>query len=246
MKKNLFVALVTILVAVPSFAQSWYYGAEVEMKSSYIWRGMKLTNQYNANDNPRFFAPYAEVEAYVGREFNDIFSIELSSYGGCETAANPYNEYGICLFANIQRFSIGINNYDFASSIRGTDAFEIEASYCIHEKFPLTIKWATIFAGSSDREEGALVNNFSSYGEISCPFTIGQFDINPIVTVIPYNSAYYGNDKGFAWGAALITAKYNGITFGDGFSVPITATAGYDSISEHPYFSLSVSINLDR
>ena len=160
-----------------------------DLVSSYDWRGVKVT----------------------GAALQPTLSLEVAGFSatawGSVDFAGTYKEMDLTLAYTIGPVSICVTDYYWTGHANdsyfafGKDSphrLEVGASWTITEKVPITLSWYTIVLGPAD------INNqgkqaYSSYMEISYPFTVRTVDMIAGVGAVPWNSAatYGTGDRGF-------------------------------------------------
>lgn len=185
-----------------------------DIVSQYIWRGQDCGHVS--------FQPSLGIE-YKGLSLSAWGSIGISE-------PDDTREFDITLAYTIGGFNIGITDYWFDSDSDGNEysyfkycnghgnhVFEFNVGY---DFGPVALQWFTNFAGSdgtTDKGDRA----YSSYFEISAPFTLGGLDWGAAVGISPFETTTYGNG-GFAVINASLTACKD-IKITDTFSIPVFA-----------------------
>lgn len=178
MKKTLLLFFAA-LCALTAQAQEVFIN--VDLVSSYIWRGMKNGN--------------AAVQPTVGVEWNGF---TLSAWGSTEFR-DEHNEIDLTLEYEYKNLLLCLNDYFYQSEDEpfsyfhysprtSGHTFEAGAVYTVSEKFPLSLAWYTTFAGNDYRENGKRA--WSSYCELSYPFTVKTVDMAVEAGFTPWEGEY--------------------------------------------------------
>lgn len=197
--------------------------------SSYIWRGSKLSG--------------AAVQPTVGFNWKGL---TLSAWGSTEFR-DKNNEIDLNLEYAYRNLSVYVYNYfnqyedepfkyfNYNSHTTG-HTFEAGAKYMLSEKFPLSIGWYTTFAGNDYRENGKRA--WSSYCELSYPFSVKDVDLSIEAGFTPYEGMY--SNKFNVVNVGLSAGKKLKIT--SDFSLPIFGKLIANPYKEELYFVFGVSI----
>lgn len=203
-------------------------GADVV--NQYIWRGQELGSVS--------LQPTLGV-AYKGLSLTAWGSIGLSE-------PSDTKEFDITAAYSVGGFNIGVTDYWFNSpstryflydSHKTSHVFEANIGY---DFGPTSIQWYTNFAGNDG------VNNdgdraYSSYFEVSAPFTFGGCDWTATVGAVPFASSFYSDANGFAvTNVSLKATKELKIT--DTFSVPVFAGIAANPSTEKAFFIFGLSL----
>lgn len=187
-----------------------------DLVSSYIWRG-----NYNAG---------ASLQPTLGMRAGGF---SLTAWGSVDLNAFDYKELDLTASYRVGRFSFSLTDYYWTGAPNqavlpkrnyfrfGSDSphiVEVGASFTVSPRFPLAIAWNTMLFGA-DRDDGGR-QNYSTYVELSYPFTVKGVDMNVAVGFTPWATPnMYGTD-GFAVDNVLLGAT-KAIRFSDSFSLPI-------------------------
>ena len=203
-------------------------GADVV--NQYSWRGQELGSVS--------LQPTLGV-AYKGLSLTAWGSIGLSE-------PSDTKEFDITAAYSVGGFNIGVTDYWFNSpstryflydSHKTSHVFEANIGY---DFGPASIQWYTNFAGNDG------VNNdgdraYSSYFEVSAPFTFGGCDWTATVGAVPFASSFYSDANGFAvTNVSLKVTKELKIT--DTFSVPVFAGIAANPSTEKAFFIFGLSL----
>ena len=193
--------------------------------NQYIWRGQELGSVS--------LQPTLGV-AYKGLSLTAWGSIGLSE-------PSDTKEFDITAAYSVGGFNIGVTDYWFNSpstryflydSHKTSHVFEANIGY---DFGPASIQWYTNFAGNDgDRA-------YSSYFEVSAPFTFGGCDWTATVGAVPFASSFYSDANGFAvTNVSLKATKELKIT--DTFSVPVFAGIAANPSTEKAFFIFGLSL----
>jgi hypothetical protein len=182
----------------PSSSVQFSLGAD--LVSRYIWRGKDYGNSPAIQPNISFSFAGLKIGAWGS------YGILYRENSGNYAELDPYISY------TWKWFTVGITDYFFPNGLTPNDnnryfnydskqtghAFEGCITFTGPEKFPLQVFAGTLFYGADKGTDNAGVyglgssNNYSTYFEISCPFTVRGIGVKPFVGGIPYGSGWYG------------------------------------------------------
>lgn len=203
-------------------------GADVV--NQYIWRGQELGSVS--------LQPTLGV-AYKGLSLTAWGSIGLSE-------PSDTKEFDLTAAYSVGGFNIGVTDYWFNSpstryflydSHKTSHVFEANIGY---DFGPASIQWYTNFAGNDGvNKDGDRA--YSSYFEVSAPFTFGGCDWTATVGAVPFASSFYSDANGFAvTNVSLKATKELKIT--DTFSVPVFAGIAANPSTEKAFFIFGLSL----
>ena len=229
MKKVFSIVMMIMAVVSPLRAEiETTVGADVV--SEYVWRGAKCGD--------------AAIQPALGVS---MAGIDLSLWGSVGVANFlDTKELDITLSYSIAGASIGVTDYWFSTGDEpygryfkyGKGAtnhvFEAFAGYDLGFA---SISWYTNFAGADYNADGDAA--FSSYCEISAPFSLGGADWSASLGVVPFESGFYGTDGFALTNVSLTAAKSIDIT--ESFSLPVSAGLTVNPCSEMAYLILGIS-----
>ena len=203
-------------------------GADVV--NQYIWRGQELGS--------------VSLQPTLGVAYKGVSLTAWGSIGLSEPSDTK--EFDITAAYSVGGFNIGVTDYWFNSpstryflydSHKTSHVFEANIGY---DFGPASIQWYTNFAGNDG------VNNdgdraYSSYFEVSAPFTFGGCDWTATVGAVPFASSFYSDANGFAvTNVSLKATKELKIT--DTFSVPVFAGIAANPSTEKAFFIFGLSL----
>ena len=229
MKKNILIATVIMAMAAPLHAETeTTVGADVV--SSYVWRGMELGD--------------AAIQPTLGVS---AAGFDLSFWGSTGVVNFlDTKELDITLSYSIEGLSAGVTDYWFNEGPEPHGRYfkyEEETTNHVFEAFLgydfgfASITWYTNFYGNDFKADGDRA--FSSYCELSTPFSAFGTDWTASAGFVPFGTPFYGTD-GFAVTSLSLTAsKELGIT--DSFSLPVSAGLTVNPSSEMACFVFGIS-----
>lgn len=202
--------------------------------STYVWRGMY---QSGVSIQPVLALNLQgfRLEAWGSTDFGDSKEIDL-------TASYTFGESGLSLQVSDMWWpGQGTGRY-FQYGAGKTD-HNIEAGVLYElpcEALPLAFSWYTFFYGADRDESGQ--QEYSSYLEISYPFTVKQVDLELAVGAVPFRSTLY-ETRGFSVTNLSLTASKS-LPITDHFSLPLFVQASWNPRLEDAHlvagFTLSV------
>ena len=203
-------------------------GADVV--NQYIWRGQELGSVS--------LQPTLGV-AYKGLSLTAWGSIGLSE-------PSDTKEFDITAAYSVGGFNIGVTDYWFNSpstryflydSHKTSHVFEVNIGY---DFGPASIQWYTNFAGNDGvNKDGDRA--YSSYFELSAPFTFGGCDWTATVGAVPFASSFYSDANGFAVTNVSLKATKE-LKISDTFSVPVFAGIAANPSTEKAFFIFGLSL----
>lgn len=204
-----------------------------DLVSSYIWRG-----SYNAGAS---IQPCLEL---------GVAGFSVGAWGNVDFGGNGKKEVDLSVKYSIKGFTVGITDYWWAGEGaynyfhygRGTTShlFEANLSYVLPiEKFPLALSWNTMFAGADVSER----RNYSTYIEISYPFTVFTVDMTAKIGAAPwYSPAFLPTDnRGFSVCNVALSAR-KAIKCTDKFSIPLFSELIFNPATEDIHLVFGVSL----
>lgn len=228
----LFLVAALLFAASAMKAQTFKTDISADIVSRYVWRGMSLGD--------------VSIQPTLGIS---AWGLSLSAWGSVGLS-NPSDnkELDITLAYSIGGFNVGITDYWL------TDGPDVENRYFhyaagstnhVYEANvgydfgPVAIQWYTNFAGNdAHREDGTPV--FSSYAEVSVPFSIGGVDCTAAAGIVPFATTYYGASR-FALTNLSVTATKD-IKVTDSFSLPLFATLAANPHTRQAFFVVGITL----
>ena len=201
-----------------------------DLVSEYVWRGAKLGD--------------AAIQPSLGVS---MAGVDLSLWGSVGVANFlDTKELDITLSYSIAGATVGVTDYWFSTGDEpygryfkyGKGAtnhvFEAFAGYDLGFA---SISWYTNFAGNDYKANGDAA--FSSYCEISAPFSLGGADWTATLGMVPFESGLYGTDGFAVTNVSLSAAKSIDIT--ESFSLPVSAGVTFNPCAEMAYLVFGIS-----
>lgn len=234
--KSIIISIAALFVAFTATAQQKVtVNGGADLVSAYIWRG-----SYNAG---------ASVQPSIGMK---VGGFSLGAWGSTDFGGNGKKEVDLSASYSISGFTVGITDYWWAGEGayryfhygRGETShlFEGNLSYQLpFEKFPLTISWNTMFAGADVNKDNK--RNYSTYIEVSYPFSAGSVDMKAKVGAAPwYSPAFLPSDnKGFSVCNVAVAAQ-KAIKCNDKFSIPLFSELIFNPATEDIHIVFGVSL----
>ena len=208
--------LTSLLVAIsisPCFSQTDYthqdekgsaksvrFSLGADLVSRYIWRGKDYGNSPAIQPNVSF--SLAGFKIWAWGSYGVIYNENSGNYAEFD----PYISY------TWKWFTVGVTDYFFPNGLTSNDnnryfnydskqtghAFEACITFTGPEKFPVQVFAGTLFYGADKVKDSTGVyylgtkNNYSTYFEVSCPFTVRGISVKPFVGGIPFGSGWFG------------------------------------------------------
>jgi hypothetical protein len=176
------------------------FSVGADLVSRYIWRGKDYGNSPAVQ--PNMALSVAGLKVGVWGSYGILYCENLGNYAEFD----PYISY------TWKWFTVGITDYFNPNGItpnegnryfnynNHTTGHSIEGclTFTGPEKFPLQVYVGTFFYGADKGKDAAGVigkgtsNNYSTYIEASCQFTVKGVGVKPFIGGIPLGSAIYG------------------------------------------------------
>jgi len=229
MKKLFSIVMIMIAVVSPLRAEiETTVGAD--LVSEYIWRGAKCGD--------------AAIQPTLGVS---MAGVDLSLWGSVGVAS-PFDtrELDITLSYSIAGATVGLTDYWFSAGDepygryfkygKGATNHVFEA-FAGYDFGFASISWYTNVAGADYNADGDAA--FSSYCEISAPFSLGGTDFTASLGVVPFESGFYGTEGFAVTNVSLSAAKSIDIT--ESFSLPVSAGVTFNPCAEMAYLVFGIS-----
>jgi hypothetical protein len=253
--KKVFLAIAVLVGTVgASKAQEFSVGADVV--SSYVWRGVYQGGGVSVQPSVGFSAGgfslgawgssnlsggNKEVDFTLGYEVGGV-SLSITDYWWAGEDAFNYFKYGEDETAHV---------------------FEATVGYTLPvEAFPLSLTWSTVFAGADGLNSDGK-RAYSSYLELSYPFTVKDVALSATLGLVPWGTSLYGGEvwedtDGDGVNDSFVGGLYNypadglsvvnvglkatkEIKITDSFSLPVFGQVIANPRSEDIFFVLGVS-----
>ena len=229
MKKILSTVALVMIMSAPVCAEVETTIA-ADVVSEYVWRGAKCGD--------------AAIQPTLGVS---MAGLDLSLWGSVGVANFlDTREFDITLSYSIAGASVGVTDYWFSVGDEPYGRYfkyEKGATNHVFEAFAgydfgfASISWYTNFAGADYKANGDAA--FSSYCEISAPFSLGGADWTASLGMVPFESGFYGTE-GFAVTNLSLTAAKS-IDMTESFSLPVSAGITVNPCTEMAYLVLGIS-----
>ena len=228
MKKLFSIALMIAFVAPVSAEVETTVSADVV--SSYVWRGMELGD--------------AALQPTLGVS---AAGFDLSIWGNTGIVNfTDTKEFDITLSYGIAGLSVGVTDYWFNAGPEPYGRYfkyEKETTNHVFEAFLgydldfISFAWYTNLYGNDFKADGDRA--FSSYFEVSAPFSFGGADWTAAAGFVPFETLFYGTEGFAVTNLSLTASKELEIT--DRFSLPVSAGLTVNPCAEKAYFVLGIS-----
>lgn len=224
----------SILVAMAAMTTALH--AEIEttvgasVVSSYIWRGVDMGG--------------CSVQPSLGLSYEGL---SLSVWGSTGLT-NPLDtkELDLTLSYSLKGFCAGVTDYWFSTGPEpGGRYFRYaeDATNHVFEAFAgydcgvASLTWYTNIYGNDFAPDGSRA--FSSYCELTAPFSAGGADWTAALGLVPFATPFYGTDGLAVTNLSITAAKEIAIT--DKFGLPLTAGLVFNPASEKAYFVVGLT-----
>jgi hypothetical protein len=247
------ILVIAVLVGTLSTVKAQEFSVGADLVSSYVWRGVYqgggVSIQPSAGFSAGGFSLSAwgssnlsggnkEVDFTAGYEISGV-SLSITDYWWAGEDAFRYFQYGKDETAHV---------------------FEATVGYTLPvEKFPLSLTWSTVFAGADGLNKDG-DRAYSSYLELSYPFTVNDIALSATVGIVPWGTSLYGaseivvGEDGLENVAGLVHYPTNGLSIvninlkaskeikiTDSFSLPVFGQVIANPRSEDIFFVLGVA-----
>ena len=227
------VAVLSLNALTPAKAQDKVEASVgADFVSRYIWRGLDLGE--------------VSFQPTLGLDWKGL---SLSAWGSVGIS-NPADtkEFDLTLSYTIGGFNIGVTDYWFDAGLDPLNRYFMYRSDCTNHVFEANIgydfgfaaiQWYTNFAGN-DGVNPAGKRAFSSYLELSAPFTLGGADWSAAIGMVPFATDFYGTEKLAVVNVSLTASKEIAIT--DSFSIPVFAQVAANPYSREAFFVIGFTL----
>ena len=218
-----------------------------DLVSRYIWRGKDIGNSPAIQPNVSFGVAGFKIGVWGS------YAMVYNGTSGNYAEFDPYITY------TLKWFTIGITDYSCPNSInpnsnnryfnytKSTTNHTLEG--CLQftgpEKFPLSVCVATLFYGADKGKDSLSVyglgskNNYSTYFEVSYPFTVKGIGVKPFVGGIPFGSGWYGPYGGIV-NAGLTVSK--SIKISKEYELPVFVSIITNPQTESAFLVFGISL----
>lgn len=235
--KNIVISIAALFIATTAMAsdKKVTISGGADLVSSYIWRG-----SYNAG---------ASVQGSLGM---NVKGFSIGAWGSTDFGGNGKKEVDLSVSYSIKGLTFGITDYWWAGEgvynyfhyAKGSTShlFEGNISYTLPvEKFPLTLSWNTMFAGADIGPDDK--RNYSTYIELSYPFSVKSIDLKAKVGATPWHSPSIlpSENNGFSVCNVALGAQ-RAIKCSDSFSIPLFTELIFNPATEDIHMVFGVSL----
>lgn len=199
--------------------------------NQYIWRGQDLGD--------------VSVQPALGISWKGV---SLSSFGNVGLSdKDDTKEFDLTGAYTFKGLNMGITDYWFNqpnkqyfcyAAHKTSHIFEANVGYNFG---PLSLQWYTNFAGNDGINKNGN-RAYSSYVEISAPFTFATCDWNAAVGAVPYRTSFYSDVNGFAITNVSLRAT-KAIPITSSFALPIYAQITANPSNEKAYFIFGFTLH---
>ena len=160
-----------------------------DVVSRYVWRGQALGD--------------AAVQPSASLSYKGLSLSAWGSYGFLNT--EDTKEFDLTLSYTIGGFNVGVTDYWFSYYGADNKYFEYRARDTSHvweanvgyDFGPLAIQWYTNIAGADGINKSGK-RAYSSYVQLSAPFSLATCDWTATIGAVPYATNFYSDVNGFA------------------------------------------------
>ena len=218
------------------------------------------TTATNAQDNVKSTISANLVNQYIwrGQDLGDVSvqpalgiswkGVSLSSFGNVGLSdKDDTKEFDLTGAYTFKGLNMGITDYWFNqpnkqyfcyAAHKTSHIFEANVGYNFG---PLSLQWYTNFAGNDGINKNGN-RAYSSYVEISAPFTFATCDWNAAVGAVPYRTSFYSDVNGFAITNVSLRAT-KAIPITSSFALPIYAQITANPSNEKAYFIFGFTLH---
>ena len=188
--KVLTLAAVAMMSCSAANAQDKVEGSvSADVVSRYVWRGQALGD--------------AAVQPSASLSYKGLSLSAWGSYGFLNT--EDTKEFDLTLSYTVGGFNVGVTDYWFSYYGADNKYFEYRAHDTSHvweanvgyDFGPLAIQWYTNFAGADGINKSGK-RAYSSYVQLSAPFSLATCDWTATIGAVPYATSFYSDVNGFA------------------------------------------------
>ena len=228
--KKIFSIVMIMIAAISPLRAEIETTVGTDLVSEYVWRGVKCGD--------------AAIQPTLGLS---AAGVDLSFWGSVGVANYlDTKELDITLSYSIAGASVGVTDYWFSAGDEPYGRYlkyDKHATNHVFEAFAgydfgfASVSWYTNFAGADYNEDGDAA--FSSYCEISAPFSLGGAEWTASLGMVPFESGFYGTE-GFAVTNVSVTAAKS-IDITESFSLPVSAGLTVNPCAEMAYLVFGIS-----
>ena len=160
-----------------------------DVVSRYVWRGQALGD--------------AAVQPSASLSYKGLSLSAWGSYGFLNT--EDTKEFDLTLSYTVGGFNVGVTDYWFSYYGADNKYFEYRAHDTSHvweanvgyDFGPLAVQWYTNIAGADGINKSGK-RAYSSYVQLSAPFSLATCDWTATIGAVPYATNFYSDVNGFA------------------------------------------------
>jgi hypothetical protein len=189
-----------------------------DLVSQYVWRGQDLGG--------------VSLQPSLGIGYKGL---SLSAWGSVGLS-NPSDtrELDFTLGYEAAGFNVGVTDYWFPDI--SSNVYEANVGYDFGFA---SLQWFTNFAGDDSlTDDGRLA--YSSYLEISVPFSLGGADWTATAGAVPFATDFYGVSRFAVINLAMTASKDIQVT--DEFSIPIFAQLAANPYTKNAYLVFGITL----
>ncbi|MBR4525207.1 MAG: hypothetical protein IKP15_06640 [Bacteroidales bacterium] len=205
----------------------------MDLVNDYVWRGQHLGD--------------VSLQPSLGVSYKGL---SLSAWGSLGLS-NPADtkELDLTLGYTVGGFSISVTDYWFTDGPDPTCSYFRYGHGVTNHVFEATVgydfgflslAWSTNFAGNDFTEAGKQA--FSSYFELSVPFTLGGLDWTATAGAVPFATDFYGTGRFALTNLSLTASKDIRIT--DSFAIPVFAQLAANPYASKLYFVFGFTLGI--
>lgn len=216
-------------------------GLEADLVSSYVWRGIKQTG--------------FSVQPSLGASYKGL---SLSAWGSTDISNGNnegFKEVDFTFGYSTHGLNIAITDYwwdgegthrYFSGAHDGYSGHMLEGTigYTFPQSFPLSVTWNTFFLGKGNKKANG-DNSYSTYIELSYPFSVKNVDMSTTIGFTPWESVVYGSDiDGFKITNLMLHAG-TGIKLSESFTLPIFTNIIFNPAVEDVHFMFGFTLGIN-
>lgn len=199
--------------------------------SQYIWRGTDCGN--------------ISVQPSLGVSYKGF---SVSAWGSVGFDSADTKEFDLTLGYSLGNFNIGVTDYWFSAGGDSRGRYLMYKAHSTNHVFeanvgydfgPVALQWYTNFAGNDGAKEDGK-RAYSSYFEISAPFSLATLDWTASVGIVPWETDLYGT-SGFAITNINLGASKD-INLTESLKMPVFANVTANPCSQKAYFTVGFSL----
>lgn len=204
-----------------------------DIVSQYIWRGQDLGN--------------VSIQPTLGVSWKGL---SLSAWGSVGlTSASDTKEMDLTLGYSVGGLNVGVTDYWFNAGLDAENRYFAYKAHSTNHVFEanvgydfgfLGIQWYTNFAGNDGANKKGN-RAYSSYMELTAPFSFVSCDWEAALGMVPYATDFYGTEGFAVTNIGLKATKSFDIK--QKVTIPIFAAINANPCSKKAYFTVGFSIS---